>query len=39
MYAVIFKAEINKLDESYTEMAEKMRLLAINEYGCIGNPP
>lgn len=34
MYAVIFKAEINKLDESYTEMAEKMRLLAINEYGC-----
>ena len=35
MYAVIFKAEVKELDESYSEMAERMRKLAINEYGCI----
>jgi len=35
MYAVIFKAEINKIDSSYSAMAKKMRELAINEYGCI----
>lgn len=34
MYAVIFKAETNKLDDSYSEMALRMRDLAINEYGC-----
>ncbi|BAN68742.1 antibiotic biosynthesis monooxygenase family protein [endosymbiont of unidentified scaly snail isolate Monju] len=34
MYAVIFKAEINELDESYSEMASLMRELAINKYGC-----
>ena len=34
MYAVIFKAEINKIDEAYSEMANRMRELAINEYGC-----
>lgn len=34
MYAVIFKAEINKLDSEYLAMAERMRDLAINEYGC-----
>ena len=34
MYAVIFRAEINKFDESYSEMAAKMRALAIDEYGC-----
>ena len=35
MYAVIFKAEVKELDESYLEMANHMRELAIKEYGCI----
>lgn len=34
MYAVIFKAEINELDGSYSQMASQMRELAINKYGC-----
>lgn len=34
MYVVIFKAEVNKIDEAYGEMAARMRELAINEYGC-----
>ena len=34
MYAVIFKAEINRLDKSYSETALRMRELAINKYGC-----
>ncbi len=34
MYAVIFRAEIATLDSEYTAMAEKMRELAINHYGC-----
>ncbi|MBL1276379.1 MAG: hypothetical protein COB30_009845 [Ectothiorhodospiraceae bacterium] len=34
MYAVIFKAEIKELDEAYATMAEKMRNLAIEKYGC-----
>ena len=34
MYAVIFKATTNKLDESYFNTAKRMRELAINEYGC-----
>ena len=34
MYAVIFRAEINKLDSCYSEMASQMRELAINKYGC-----
>lgn len=35
MYAVIFRAEINNLDQSYTDMAARMRELAKTEYGCI----
>lgn len=35
MYAVIFKAEINKIDKAYSAMAIRMRDLAINKYGCI----
>ena len=35
MYAVIFRAEVKKIDESYLEMANRMRELAINVYGCI----
>lgn len=34
MFAVIFKAKIKLLDEQYSVMAERMRALAINEYGC-----
>ncbi len=34
MYAVIFRAEIDCADSSYSEMAVKMRNLAINKYGC-----
>ena len=35
MYAVIFRAEINKTDSAYSEMAAQMRDLAKNKYGCI----
>ncbi len=35
MYAVIFRAEVKEFDESYSDMANRMRELAINEYGCI----
>lgn len=35
MYAVIFRAEINNLDQSYTGMAARMRELATSKYGCI----
>ncbi|MCK5830521.1 MAG: hypothetical protein KAH20_09485 [Methylococcales bacterium] len=34
MYAVIFRAEIIKIDSRYAEMASQMRSLAINQYGC-----
>jgi len=34
MYAVIFRAEINKLDSRYSDMASQMRELAISKYGC-----
>lgn len=34
MYAVIFRAEIDKLDKRYSEMAQRMKELAINKYGC-----
>lgn len=34
MYAVIFRAKIKKLDDQYSVMANKMRDLAISEYGC-----
>ena len=35
MYAVIFKATTNNLDKHYFETAQKMRDLAINQYGCL----
>lgn len=35
MYAVIFRANINQFDENYALLAEKMRELAIREYGCL----
>lgn len=34
MYAVIFKAEINVLDGEYSEMASRLRELALTDYGC-----
>ncbi|HIP13968.1 MAG TPA: antibiotic biosynthesis monooxygenase [Sulfurimonas autotrophica] len=35
VYAVIFRAKTNKLDDKYFTMAKRMRELAINEYGCL----
>lgn len=35
MYAVIFRALINKLDDDYIETAIRMKDLALNKYGCI----
>ena len=35
MYAVIFRAEINELDEGYLEIAKRLRNLAVSKYGCI----
>lgn len=34
MYAVIFRATINNLDEAYSKTATRMRELAMKEYGC-----
>lgn len=34
MYAVIFRAKIRNPDEDYTRVAERMRELAKNVYGC-----
>ena len=34
MYAVIFRAELKELDEEYYQTAEKLKMLAINKYGC-----
>ena len=34
MYAVIFRAEIKKLDDTYYELAKRMRELAIQKYAC-----
>ena len=34
MYAVIFRAELNKIDNAYAEIANRMRELATKEYGC-----
>ncbi|MFK5948327.1 MAG: antibiotic biosynthesis monooxygenase [Methylococcales bacterium] len=35
MYAVIFTAELNKLDNNYYKTAKIMRDLAIQQYGCV----
>ncbi len=34
MYAVIFRARVGDQDEAYAEMADKMRELAFERYGC-----
>jgi heme-degrading monooxygenase HmoA len=35
MYAVIFKAKVKSVDSQYSEMAKKLRKLALSEYKCI----
>lgn len=35
MYAVIFRAEMARVDEEYSQMAARLRELAIQEYGCL----
>jgi heme-degrading monooxygenase HmoA len=35
MYAVIFRATVAQLDNEYFRMAEKMKNLAFNKYGCL----
>jgi heme-degrading monooxygenase HmoA len=35
MYAVIFRAKIAGLDEEYSRVAQRMKKLALGEYGCI----
>ena len=35
MYAVIFKARIDKLDTIYNETVKRMQELATSKYGCI----
>ena len=34
MYAVIFRARLAELDDTYFSTAEKLRALAMEEYGC-----
>jgi len=34
MYAVIFKAEVQELDDAYQTMANHLRELALSHYGC-----
>ena len=34
MYAVIFTAEVNQVDEEYSRTAKRMRELAQEKYGC-----
>jgi len=34
MYAVIFRAEVNALDDAYAKMAARMRELAMDRFGC-----
>ena len=35
MYAVIFKATTAQLDDEYFRLAEHLRELAFNKYGCV----
>ena len=36
MYAVIFTAKVASLDDEYSQVAERMRQLATEKYGCKG---
>ncbi len=35
MYAVIFRAEVQALDEEYLATAERLRSLAFEQFGCL----
>lgn len=35
MYVVIFRAKIRQLDEHYSKTAQRMRELALTEFGCL----
>ena len=35
MYAVIFRAEIAELDDTYREMSARLRKLAFENYDCV----
>lgn len=35
MYVVIFKAKVRQFDDEYSQMAERMRELALTEFGCL----
>lgn len=35
MYVVIFKAKVRQFDDEYSQAAQRMRELAINEFGCL----
>jgi heme-degrading monooxygenase HmoA len=35
MYLVIFKAELNQIDEKYKQMDSRLRELAISQFGCV----
>jgi heme-degrading monooxygenase HmoA len=35
MFAVIFQAKMKKIDDEYANVAERMRHLALSEFGCI----
>ena len=34
MYAVIFKASVAQLDEEYSQVAQRLKTLAFEKYGC-----
>ncbi|HEX5391054.1 MAG TPA: antibiotic biosynthesis monooxygenase [Burkholderiaceae bacterium] len=36
MFVVIFRATVRQLDEHYSQMAARMRELALTEFGCLG---
>ncbi|WP_205880095.1 antibiotic biosynthesis monooxygenase family protein [Lampropedia aestuarii] len=35
MYVVIFRAKVRILDEEYSKVANRMRELALTEFGCL----
>lgn len=35
MYVVIFRAKVRRLDPEYSVVAERMRDLALSEFGCL----
>ncbi len=35
MYAVIFRATVARLDDEYQQMAQRLRALAFEKYGCL----